>query len=99
MRARPACKVFFKLSRGRSLQLYKETHQFRQLIIRIQAARVWQNPDTCFVNSFGLLSDLRLWFCERMPVRAHSEDRHDLRTITLHFCSQGPATRDEIFFG
>ena len=79
-------------------QLNKEPHEIGQLVIRIQAARVRQNPDTRVVNSFGLLSDLRFWFRERLPICAHSKNRDNPGSIFFHLSSQCPATRDKIFF-
>ena len=93
------CASASSTSVERGAKIGKQPHEIGQLVIRIQAARVWQNPDTCVVNSFGLLPNLRFRFREREAIRAYSEDRHNLRMIALYFRGQCPATCNEIFFG
>src|SRR5437588_12610766 len=79
-------------------ELSKQPNDFRQLIVGIQAARVWQHPHSGGVNAFILLANYGLRFGERATVSADTQNRHGARTITLHLRSQRAPAFDEIFF-
>lgn len=75
-------------------QFPEDPHQVRKLKIRIQAARIWQDPENSLAKQHGLAADGRSGLVEGLPICTDPEHRHHLRPeatdLSLEPRSPGP---------
>src|SRR5439155_24301458 len=79
------------------LQAPKQLDELGQLVVRIQAARIRQHPDLGAFEGLWLPPDCCLFQGKGVAVRAHAEERNDLRPVAPHLCREAFAAGDKFF--
>src|SRR6185503_3643112 len=68
----------------------------RELVVRVQAARIRQHPDLGPLESFALTSDLRLFDRKSLAVRTHAEKGDGFRAVAPQLGRDAFASGDEL---
>src|SRR6266550_2061096 len=79
-----------------TVQCAKRRRQLRHLMIRIEPARLRQQPQPCCPDSLGLRADHRLRPAEGRAIGTDAYHRHPLGLIPFHLPLEPPSTCDEL---
>ncbi len=98
IRADPSdpCSSVFHCFRGPP-QLAVQFRQASELVMRVQSARVRQDPHRRLAELFRLPSQFRLWPTERGAIRRHPEKGDHPRPIALHLPRQPACPVAQLF--
>ena len=78
------------------MQLAEGGREFWHLMIGIEPARLWQEPQPGRPDPLGLRADHRFRPPERRAIRANPDYRDPFRPIPLHLPLEPPSTCDEL---